>query len=482
MSLLSDELYSKELEAKDFLRDFINHSAVSISGGKDSLVALDLSIRAGIKRFVFGNTSLTYPGTEDYIKDLEDYYFIEIEQAKPPRQFMDLVNDIGYPSRRLRWCCEVYKFGPLTQYVLKNKIKFLITGIRAQESQKRKGYNKVSQNPLIPATQINPILEWTTEDIWEYIKFFELPYHPLYDKGYKRLGCWLCPFQSNGDFKKLQSNFPELFNNLQNSLRKNILKFGKVGVRQLESYIRENGWVRNALPIRNILKGNIEYEKNKKYSTFIISCSNNLIFSQIMENINLIKKRTKEIIIKKENLKLKIISKHLDINKVTIYTEKQINCVGCGACISLCPNSAISVKNKKMIIDFSKCNNCLRCLRTTELRAGCIARNYSPIRNKFNIINLNGEYRNFDNKLLNSNGLIKTRIKKEVVINKLFKFFTEVINEQPIYLKVNGIYSFSTNDLLVTIKKDRGFTLVNLNCLQHNVEEKLNLLINSLKK
>ena len=54
MNLLSKGLFYKELGAKDFLRDYLKDSAVSISGGKDSLVAMDLSIRAGIKRFVFG--------------------------------------------------------------------------------------------------------------------------------------------------------------------------------------------------------------------------------------------------------------------------------------------------------------------------------------------------------------------------------------------------------------------------------------------
>ncbi|GAH92214.1 unnamed protein product, partial [marine sediment metagenome] len=48
--------------------------------------------------------------------------------------------------------------------VLKNKIKYLITGIRSRESVKRKKYEKISKNPLIPAVQINPILEWTKED------------------------------------------------------------------------------------------------------------------------------------------------------------------------------------------------------------------------------------------------------------------------------------------------------------------------------
>ena len=224
MRLLPEELFYKELDAKDFLRNYIKHSAVSISGGKDSLVALDLSYRIGIKKFVFGNTSMTFPKTEEYVKKLESFYDIEIIQVKPPREFLDLVSDIGYPSQRLRWCCEVYKFGPLANYVLKERIKFMITGIRSEESRKRRNYSKVGKNPLIPATQINPILDWNTKEIWEYINYYNLPYHPLYDKGYDRLGCWMCPFQKVEGFEGLKEFFPELNISLNESLYKNVKK------------------------------------------------------------------------------------------------------------------------------------------------------------------------------------------------------------------------------------------------------------------
>ena len=203
MRLLPEKLFLKELDAKEFLRSYLESSAVSISGGKDSLVALDLSYRVGIRKFVFGNTTLTFPGTEEYLKNLERYYDIEIEQVRPPRDFFDLVNDIGFPSQRLRWCCEVYKFGPFSNYVLKNKTKSLITGIRADESRKRQNYSAVSRNPLIPTTQINPIITWTTEEVWHYIKYYDLPYHPLYNQGYERLGCWMCPFQKPEGFRRL---------------------------------------------------------------------------------------------------------------------------------------------------------------------------------------------------------------------------------------------------------------------------------------
>lgn len=481
MELLPEELFYKEIDAKDFIRDYLNNTAVSISGGKDSLVVLDLSVRAGIKKIIFGNTTLTYPGTLEYIDQLEKYYDFKVDRATPERAFLDLVKNLGYPSRRLRWCCEVYKFGPLTHYVLKNKIKYLITGIRAEESVKRKKYEKISKNPLIPAVQINPILEWTEKDIWNYIKHYELPYHPLYDIGYDRLGCWLCPFQNEGDFKRLKDNFPNLYETLIASLTENVKKFGKVGVRELNDYVNNFGWLTNALPIRNIKKGNVEYSKNHKETKYKITCFDEMVFFKILNNFELLKKNSSSTTIDNENYEINLKSNFLNINKILIYVEKQANCVGCGACKSLCPNSAVKIRNNQMMIDFSKCSYCLNCLKTDKMRAGCISRNYAPIRNKFTVRDIEGEHASLEKNLLDSDGLIKTRKKLHEVKAKLSNFFINTLNEQPKYSEINNIYIFSTNDLFFTIRKKQGFTLVDLKCNNNNTEENLNLLINVLK-
>ncbi len=480
MRLIPEKLFHKELDAKEFLRNYLESSAVSISGGKDSLVALDLSYRVGIKKYVFGNTTMTFPGTEEYIRKLEKYYDIEIMQIKPPREFFDLVKDIGFPSQRLRWCCEVYKFGPLANYVLKNEIKFLVTGIRADESRKRQNYSSVSRNPLIPATQINPIIDWTKEEIWEYINYYELPYHPLYDKGYKRLGCWICPFQKLEGFKRLNEFFPDLYSSLVKSLYKNVEKFGKYGVKDIHDYIKKFAWRKNALPITNILVGSIEYEKNDFFTNFLISCDEISTFFSLKENIQLLKNKSNKILFDNENLRIEIKSEELSINNVLIYCEKQINCVGCGACRSLCPNSAVIIKDKKKIIDFSSCTYCLNCLSTNRLRAGCIARNYAPVRKKFKVINLKGEYANISKSSFND-GLIKTRKNISLVNKKLEEFFHKNLNEPLKLFRMNGLTIYSNQKFFMSIKKEKGFTVIYLDCKKSEVKKDISILLNALK-
>jgi len=481
MRLLPEKLFIKEIDAKEFLRSYLENSAVSISGGKDSLVALDLSYRVGIRKFVFGNTTLTFPGTEEYLKNLERYYDIEIEQVIPPRDFFDLVDDIGFPSQRLRWCCEVYKFGPLANYVLKNKIKSLITGIRADESRKRQNYSAISRNPLIPTTQINPIITWTTEEIWHYIKYYDLPYHPLYNQGYERLGCWMCPFQKVEGFRRLNKIFPELYNKLIDALYDNVKKFGKYGVRDINDYINKFAWRKNALPITNILVGSIEYWKTNLHTNFLISCNDISVFSFLKENLKLLKNECNKISIDNDNLKINIKSKELNINRILIYCEKQINCVGCGACRSLCPNSAIDVKNKRVSINFSNCTFCLNCLSTIKLRGGCIARNYAPLRKKFKVINLEGEFVNISKKSFND-GLIKTRAKISFVSKKLEDFFHQDLVEPLKFFKINGLTIYSNHKFFISLKKEKGFTVIYLECNNNDVKEDISVLLNTLRK
>ena len=357
----------------------------------------------------------------------------------------------------------------------------MITGIRAQESPKRKTYEKISRNPLIPAVQINPILHWKKKEVWEYINYYERPYHPLYDNGYDRLGCWMCPFQSEKDFERLNDKFPHLLNSLQASIRKNLIKFGRVGVRNFENYIKEHAWVKNALPLNNSLVGTITYKKVRNKNQYLIKCFSNVDFEKICKNLNLFKRKS-EIIINKKIRTIEIESKVLSINQILIYLEKQVNCVGCGACRSLCPTFALSVKGNTLHINFEDCTSCFNCIKTNKLRAGCIARNYVPLRKKFDIIDLDGKnvnikkefnkiqttkIKNFENnsiELFEKFGLIKTRKDIENVNQTLKKVLFGSG-------KVDDVYFYSTPEYILNMKREKGFTTIHINCNQGNAQK-----------
>ena len=63
--------------------------------------------------------------------------------------------------------------------------------------------------------------------------------------------------------------------------------------------------------------------------------------------------------------------------KLKILIEKELNCIGCGACLSLCPTGALKINDEGLIdIEVGKCNHCYLCLHTKKLRGSCIGRNY----------------------------------------------------------------------------------------------------------
>lgn len=169
---------------------------IAYSGGKDSDVILQLAKEAGIPyRAIYKNTTIDPSGTIAHAKEMG------AEIIQPQKTFFELVKKNGYPSRFNRFCCSRLK-----------EYKFLdtaIIGIRKCESRKRENRYKeptqcrvYSNKKDIRTYQIFPILEWTDDDVAEFIADRGIKCHPLYydEQGNfhaeRRLGCQGCPLQS----------------------------------------------------------------------------------------------------------------------------------------------------------------------------------------------------------------------------------------------------------------------------------------------
>lgn len=176
---------------------------ISFSGGKDSEVILELTKMAGIPyRAIYKNTSIDPPGTIAHCKSKG------VEVLAPTINFFDLVKKKGCPTRRARFCCEYLK-----EYKVCDRA---VQGIRRSESVRRaKRYHEPEVCRTYPKGQkariYLPILEWTDDDVAEFIAERGIKCHPLYydEQGNfhveRRLGCIGCPLRSdNGksDFVK----------------------------------------------------------------------------------------------------------------------------------------------------------------------------------------------------------------------------------------------------------------------------------------
>ena len=161
---------------------------LAFSGGKDSIVIKKLADLAGVKYDAHYNvTTIDPPELTKYIKDNHK----DVIWDFCGKTFLQELIRRGFPTRQGRWCCAEFKEKG-------GEDRFVLTGIRWEESNKR-AQRKMTEtcNKLAGKHYLHPIIDWTSADIWEFIALYTLPYCSLYDKGWKRLGCLLCPMSGH---------------------------------------------------------------------------------------------------------------------------------------------------------------------------------------------------------------------------------------------------------------------------------------------
>ncbi|MDH5788447.1 MAG: phosphoadenosine phosphosulfate reductase family protein, partial [Candidatus Bathyarchaeota archaeon] len=214
-------LKEKEAEAVSFLENTFDQydlpAVVSMSGGKDSVVALSLALKVDNKiPVVYMNTTLDFPETVDYIHRLSREWKLDLNEILPEKNFFDLAKELGPPSSMMPWCCQTQKFAPFNKYLNANYPKGILSieGLRRFESGKRMNYKRISQNRAIPRKKsVCPILNWTSLDVWLYILWKKIPFNPVYEFGYDRIGCWACPHKGMPSFRMMEHTHPRLLGN-----------------------------------------------------------------------------------------------------------------------------------------------------------------------------------------------------------------------------------------------------------------------------
>jgi phosphoadenosine phosphosulfate reductase len=193
--LVENTLYGiidKEEIALEAIRQFCPPEGyyVAFSGGKDSCVVEDLVKKAGVKYdATYRYTTVDPPELVKFIKEFYPYVTIE-RPAKSMFQLMFL-HRLFPPTRKIRYCCEYLK-------ETGGAGRAVVTGIRAQESSRRKNRKMVEGCVNTKRKYfLHPIIDWTEKDVWEYIKKYQMPYCSLYDEGWRRIGCVMCPASSN---------------------------------------------------------------------------------------------------------------------------------------------------------------------------------------------------------------------------------------------------------------------------------------------
>jgi phosphoadenosine phosphosulfate reductase len=142
------------------------------------------------------DTGRIFPETYSVLNSTLDRYKQEIKVFYPNTELVqDLVTKKGpfsfYESTENRKeCCYIRKVEPLKRALKGYTI--WITGIRAEQSGNREGMSFTEWDAANQILKVHPLLNWTFDEVQEFIKKYNIPYNPLHDKGFVSIGCQPC--------------------------------------------------------------------------------------------------------------------------------------------------------------------------------------------------------------------------------------------------------------------------------------------------
>lgn len=182
---------------KYFIEEFDGKIAFGSSLGAEDQVLTDMIalIDKSTKIFTL-DTGRLFSETYKTLQETDKKYGINIEVFFPKSgSVQKMVNENGinlfYKSvKNRKLCCNVRKIEPLTRAM--SDVDVWVTGIRREQSITRILTEIVEYDANNDKIKINPLLDWTTDDLWKYIHEKEIPYNSLHDKGFPSIGCEPC--------------------------------------------------------------------------------------------------------------------------------------------------------------------------------------------------------------------------------------------------------------------------------------------------
>ncbi|MBO8461534.1 MAG: phosphoadenosine phosphosulfate reductase family protein [Firmicutes bacterium] len=409
-------------EAFSFIRNVSSkykteNIVLSFSGGKDSTVTSDVVIKAMSNPrlvHIFGDTTLEFPFTKEYITRYRNAHMLSIFKIAKNREqdFYNVCSDIGPPARMMRWCCSMFKTGPITRVInnlYRNQQILTFYGIRKSESISRSKYNRVEDNAesvkIQQQTVASPIFFWKDVDIWLYIFNEKIDFNSAYRLGYDRVGCWCCP----NNTQRAQFLSKIYMSEQSKKWRDFLISFAKkIGKPDPEVYVDTGKWKArqggNGLVSASDVKikfTNCTTEDNAKIYKLVKPFNDELIGmftplgkvsrelgQKILNEILVLDIKTNVPIISIQpfgqakyeyavKVKTMNVDDHDKLQRMIQYQIRKFNaCRQCLKCESLCKAGAISIIAGKYYIDPNKCIRCKMCVTAKYLEGGCMMDKY----------------------------------------------------------------------------------------------------------
>ena len=407
-------LEDQESKALTFIKNVVKSVnkpvTVAFSGGKDSLATLLLVLKAlGPKiKILFIDTGIEFPETVNYTLKFLQQLGLEnrlLVKRVSKDVFWRVVEKFGPPGRDYRICCKTNKLGPTTRLIRENFPNGCLTfiGQRKYESERRSKEPKIWRNPWVPG-QIgaSPIHNWTALQTWLYIFKTRIPYNPLYEIGFFRIGCWVCPALKLAEIENIKKTHPSLWEKWEEELEKWRKTYGfprewvTYGFWRWRRLSKSQKELVKALGLTCVISETrsvpeiLEYTLIYEGETCSVNATESIIKAALNTRIDLERisnflsilgeaKTSKELgivnlmgkdftcrIFQTGRFVIRVkddkeIPRKI-VEKVFKTIVRAIYCVGCGICVSKCPNGAISIINGKAVIDKALCTHCEKCL------------------------------------------------------------------------------------------------------------------------
>lgn len=409
-------------EAREFIRQEAvkyheDNIVLSFSGGKDSTVVADIVAKALANPslvHIFGNTTLEFPMTMEYAERYRRQHPLAdfLTAQNHDQVFLEVCNDIGPPARMMRWCCSMFKTGPITRIIYENyRNEQILTfyGIRKHESVSRSKYNRVEKGSesvkIQQQTVAAPIFYWQDVDVWLYIFTEQIDFNTAYRLGYDRVGCYCCPNNNSRAQFLSKIYMPDK----SEKWRDFLLDFArKIGKPDAEEYVDSGKWkarqggngLAAALEVK-LQFTNCTSEEHAKIYKLVKPYGEELLnlfvpFGKIAPELG--NKLLHEVLVLDvstnvpilsiqpfkqdgytESVKIKTLNvkKHADLQRMAGYQVRKYNaCRKCLKCESLCRSGAITMSGGAYSINPKKCVHCKVCVNQKYLAGGCMMDKY----------------------------------------------------------------------------------------------------------